>query len=262
MIRTQTLILLFSCAFLFPHSISSAQAEKPESKSASAPPDASAGKRMFERHCALCHGIDGKGGRGPNLNRAKLFHAPDDAALKSLIFEGIFPEMPEAWFFSEEEISNIAAYVRSLGKIPAEPLPGDAARGGTIFTRNSCLRCHLFAGAGFAYGPDLTGLGERRSPAYVRNAIATPAEHLPEGFLLVRVITASGRTIEGVRMNEDTFTIQIRDASGTFHSLRKQELKDLQKLRGQSPMPPYKTILSPAELDDLIAYLFSARGPQ
>jgi cytochrome c oxidase cbb3-type subunit 3 len=261
MIRTQTLILLFSCALLFPHSISSAQAEKTEAKSAS-PPDASAGKRMFERHCALCHGIDGKGGRGPSLNHTKLFHAPDDAALKSLIFEGIFPEMPEGWFFSEEEISNIAAYVRSLGKIPAEPLPGDAARGGAVFARNSCLRCHLFAGAGFAYGPDLTGLAERRSPAYVRNAIATPAEHLPEGFLLVRVITASGRTIEGVRMNEDTFTIQIKDASGTVHSLRKQDLKDLQKLRGQSPMPPYKTILSAAELDDLIAYLFSARGPQ
>jgi mono/diheme cytochrome c family protein len=36
----------------------------------------------------------------------------------------------------------------------------------------------------------------------------------------------------------------------------------LQKLRGQTPMPSYKTILSAVELDDLIAYLFSARGAQ
>ena len=252
--------LLCSLLFFQPHV--SAQADKPSSKSAPAPVDLTAGKRMFERHCALCHGIDGRGGRGPNLNRAKLFHAPDDAALKAVIFEGILPEMPEGWFFSDEEIASIAAYVRSLGKIPAEPLPGDATRGAAVFSKSSCSRCHLFAGAGLAFGPDLTGVAERRSPAYVRNAISAPAEHLPEGFLLVRAITTSGRTIEGIRMNEDTFTIQIKDATRTFHSLRKQELKDLQKLRGQSPMPSYKTILSPAELDDLIAYLFSARGSQ
>src|SRR5438874_461841 len=103
---------------------------------------------------------------------------------------------------------------------------------------------------------------DRRSTAYVRNAILAPAERLPEGFLFVRAITASGKSIEGIRLNEDTFSVQIKDATGNFHSFRKQDLKELQKLRGQTPMPSYKTILSPAELEDLIAYLFSTRAAQ
>jgi cytochrome c oxidase cbb3-type subunit 3 len=261
MIRTQTLLLFSLCVVVIPHSLLSAQAEK-VSKPNAAAPDLAAGKRMFERHCSLCHGIDGKGGRGPNLNRAQLFRAPDDTALMAIISDGIPPEMPEGWFFSEEEVANIAAYVLSFGKIPTEPLPGDPARGAVVFSKNACARCHLFAAAGFAYGPELTDVGVRRGPTYVRTAIVAPAERLPEGFLFVRATTSSGRKIEGIRMNEDTFTIQIKDSAGSFHSLRKQDLKDLQKLRGQTPMPSYKTILSAVELDDLIAYLFSARGAQ
>src|SRR5258708_34704597 len=101
MIRTRTLLLIFLCVFVIPHSLLSAQAEK-VSKPNVAAPDLSAGKRMFERHCSLCHGIDGKGGRGPNLNRAQLFRAPGDIALMAIISHGIPPEMPECRFFSEE----------------------------------------------------------------------------------------------------------------------------------------------------------------
>jgi cytochrome c oxidase cbb3-type subunit III len=260
-VSSQVLHLLL-CIFLFSGSLFSAQIERPSPKSNVAPPDLPAGKRMFERHCALCHGIDGKGGRGPNLNRAELFHAPDDTALNSVISDGIPPEMPAGWFFSEEEVANIAVYVRSLGKIPAEPVRGDPTRGAIVFSAKGCATCHLFATAGLPYGPDLTDVASRRSAAYVRGAIIAPAEHLPEGFMYVRATTASGKIIEGIRANEDTFSVQIKDATGNFHSFRKEELKDLQKLRGQTPMPSFKTILTPAELENLVAYLFSVKAPQ
>jgi cytochrome c1 len=64
-----------------------------------------------------------------------------------------------------------------------------------------------------------------------------------------------------VRVNEDSFTIQLRDYEDRFHSLRKNELKDLKKEFGVSTMPSYKT-LAAAELDDLIAYLASLGGPK
>src|SRR5438270_8869606 len=67
-------------------------------------PDLAAGKVVFEGHCAFCHGMDGSGGRGPSLRRSKLAHAAGEEALKSVIENGIQPDMPEAWYLSTEEI--------------------------------------------------------------------------------------------------------------------------------------------------------------
>ncbi len=82
---------------------------------------------------------------------------------------------------------------------------------------------------------------------------------MPDGFLQVRITTKEGRRITGVRINEDTFTIQVRDLSQTY-SLLKQDLSDLQKDFGKSPMPGYQNVLTATELDDLVAYLASLRG--
>src|SRR5581483_12414271 len=94
------------------------------------------GKMLFERNCALCHGMDGGGGRGPNLRRAKLAHAPDDAALKTVISEGIPPEMPPAWSLTEEELGDVIVYVRSFGRIAAEPVAGDATHGARVYAEH------------------------------------------------------------------------------------------------------------------------------
>jgi hypothetical protein len=66
--------------------------------------------------------------------------------------------------------------------------------------------------------------------------------------------------IRGIRLNEDTFSIQLKDQQGRFHSFRKSGLRELKKLRGESPMPAYASSLTPAETDDLIAFLASQRG--
>jgi putative heme-binding domain-containing protein len=224
--------------------------------------DTKAGKYLFEQHCAVCHGIEGKGGRGPGLNRVQLAHAPDDAALKSVISDGIPPDMPASWFLTDDDVANVAAFVRSLSKIPSEPLPGDAGRGARIYDRSGCARCHIIAGSGFGYGPELTDIGIRRAAGNIKEVIIKPSTTMPEGFLLVQVIMASGEKIEGIRVNEDSFSIQIKDATGQFHSLRKQDLKELRKLRGQTPMASYEGIFNPSELDDLVAYLASLRGKQ
>ena len=88
------------------------------------------GEKMFQVHCALCHGAKGEGGRGPALARAKLPRAPDDAALVKVIESGIRgTEMPGAGAMSDREMRQTAAYVRSLGKVAQKPVPGDPARG-------------------------------------------------------------------------------------------------------------------------------------
>jgi cytochrome c oxidase cbb3-type subunit 3 len=222
--------------------------------------DAVLGQQRFESQCALCHGQDGSGGRGPNLRRPKLEHAPDDAALRKVIAEGIQPEMPGAWQLSPHEVASVAAYVRKIGAVPQEPVPGDAARGEQIYKSKGCANCHMIRGIGSGFAPELSDIGTRRSVSYLRESIVAPEASVPDRFLMIEAVTASGQTVRGLRANEDTFTIQIKTAKGEFLSFRKADLKELRKLRGKSPMPSYQGALTPEELTDLTAYLAGLKG--
>jgi putative heme-binding domain-containing protein len=218
------------------------------------------GEKLFVAQCALCHGIAGNGGRGPALTRAKLDHAPDDAALRAVIENGIPPEMPGAWQLSPREIASLAAHVRSLGLARSEPVTGDISRGAALYAANGCAGCHIANGVGTAYGPDLSDIGLKRGPAFLRETLMNPAGSLPPGFQNLTAVTAAGETVSGIRVNEDTFTVQLRDAQGRFHSFRKTELKELLRSSKESPMPAYSNQLSVSELEDLVAYLASLRG--
>jgi recombination DNA repair RAD52 pathway protein len=74
------------------------------------------------------------------------------------------------------------------------------------------------------------------------------------------VVTRDGKEVRGVRVNEDSFTIQVRDAGNQLYSFRKTDLQRLDKQLGQSLMPSYKSKASGPELDDLIAYLSGLGG--
>ena len=69
-------------------------------------------------------------------------------------------------------------------------------------------------------------------------------------------MTREGSAVTGVRVNEDSFSIQLRDAAGKMHSMWKSELKSLDKDLKKSPMPRYaEGFFAASELDDLVAYL-------
>jgi cytochrome c oxidase cbb3-type subunit III len=218
------------------------------------------GRRLFESQCAVCHGQTGTGGRGPNLHRAKFDHAANDTALRELIGNGLPPEMPGAWQLNPRELASVAAYVTSLGSIPLEPVPGNAQHGREVYRTKGCAGCHMIAGDGSGFGPELTTIGARRSAAHLRESIVAPEASVPDGFMLVEIVTSSGPTVRGVRLNEDTFSIQIKDQKNAFHSFRKSELKAIRKLRGKSPMPSYQGAIAGDDLTDLIAYLAALRG--
>jgi len=159
-----------------------------------------------------------------------------------------------------EEIAGVAAFVRTLANVPPEVLPGDPARGKAIYARSGCSACHILAGEGSGYGPELTEVGARRGSLRLRETLQNPAKTIPEDFLLVEAATNSGQTIRGIRINEDSFTIQLKDQQRRIYSFRKSDLRDLKKLRGETPMPAYGATLSTAELDDLINFLASQKG--
>ena len=232
------------------------------------------GERLFQAHCAACHGLKGEGAMGPTLAIPKLGRATTEPLLLSIIKDGIpSTEMPRSRL-AGEEIRQMAAYVRKLGQTPSETGTGNATRGEQLyFTKGNCNQCHAIKGQGSAFGPDLTEIGLRRGEAHLRASlldpeadvpksflIHRPGTSIPENFLQVRVVTQDGRRLKGVRVNEDTFTIQLREASGRVHSFFKSELSELHKDWGKSPMPSYREVYSKEELDDVVAFLLSLRG--
>src|SRR5262249_19808433 len=219
-----------------------AEEKIPKENPHTTPADVKRGQHLFFGHCAPCHGPQGEGARGPTLARPKLPRAPDDPAFFKLLKNGIEgTEMPAAWEMTDREVWQVVAYVRTLGRIPIENVPGDRARGESLVRgKGKCLQCHTVSGQGGALGPELTQIGARRSAANLRRALLEPEADLPEGFRQVSLVTKDGRRLTGVRLNEDTFSIQLRDLSDRLHSLWKADLKEFHKDDRKSPMPAYK----------------------
>jgi len=167
--------------------------------------------------------------------------------------------MPGAGAMNDREEKLAAAYVRSLGRIPAKPVPGDPAHGAEIYRSKGCAGCHSIQGEGGVAGPDLTVIGTSRSAAHLRESVVEPDKAVPEGFLLVTVTPKSGPSVTGVRVNEDSFSIQVRDNAGRSYSFSKSEVTNVEKQRGKSSMPSYKGQLSETELTDVVAYLASLK---
>lgn len=249
-------------------------AATPARASAQSKTDVEQGKLLFNGMCVECHGAGGTGGDAPSLNRARLSHAPDEAALANVISNGIpNTAMPRIRRFTENETRQLVAYVRSLGKVAEAKVAGDAKKGGDIYKNLGCATCHILSGQGGNLGPDLTEIGLMRGASYLRQAVVDPGATLPKGalavlsrgyaeYLPVRFVTKQGTEVRGIRVNEDAFTIQVRDQAGKFYSLRKSDLELLDKQTAKSLMPSFATRLTSPQLTDLVAYLASLRGAE
>lgn len=273
LLRTWALIS-FSLAMFFGPDGAAAEAEPFVSPiNTQTPVDLAGGEKHFRVHCARCHGMLGEGGEGPSLKRPVLKHAPDDEALFTVISEGIRGTgMPGTFGPNDDAIWQIAGFVRSLGRLPPEDMPGDPALGAQIYAgKGACATCHITRGDGRGVGPELTNVGARRNLEYLRRSLTNPDADHPRlsdwmtgqinAFLTMRVVSAAGE-YEGLRVNEDEFSVQLRDLTGAIHSFDKRDLLDLERAYGHSLMPGYGTVLTTREVDHLASYLMSLKGDQ
>jgi alcohol dehydrogenase (cytochrome c) len=142
-----------------------------------------------------------------------------------------------------------------------QPLPnssGTSAGETLFFGKAGCGACHEVNGRGGVMGPDLSAAGNR-SPQELQAKILNPnnsgAIGPGRGPLTIVAKTKSGTEIQGVRRNEDTFTLQLVDASGKLHLLDKANLSEVRN-ENRSLMPAdYASRLSSQELQTLVAYL-------
>ena len=226
----------------------------------------SPGKLLFLTNCSRCHGMKGTGGEGPNLARPVLRRAATDEAFSSIIEYGIpGTSMPAFWTIDKDQRSQIIHYVRSLSAVESGIVEGDRDKGSMLFKEKNCGSCHILNGQGSSLGPDLTQIGLKRGTSYLLETIRTPGSKkiLDENgyvlYLVVEVELQNGRTVKGIRLNEDTFTLQLKDSANKLYSFRKKELKSIRPLPNESQMPNFSTALSKEEIKNIVVFLSSQK---
>jgi putative heme-binding domain-containing protein len=224
--------------------------------------DRAEGQQIYGKQCSYCHGPKGEGGKGPVLAVRRLPRAPDDDTLFRIIRDGIPGTRMPANALTPSQIWQVIAYVRVLSRIVPSQSTGNARRGQQVYGTKGCGACHTVGGHGGGIGPDLTAIGARSSAAEILTSLLDPDASIPLSYLQVRVVTKNSQSLTGARVNEDSFSIQIRDLSNNLHSFWKSELKELVKEPKGSLMPSMRNKLTATELEDLVAYLESLEGDQ
>lgn len=189
------LVLLIALGLLTMGGLYAAFAPKPAAASTASADDIEQGHKLFIANCSSCHGVNAEGtekspqgdAAGPSLIGVGA------AAVDFQVATGRMPlAMPGPQAikkpneFSQEQISQMAAYVASLAPGPGIPdsqytdgSKGDPARGGEIF-RVNCAMCHNFTGAGGALtrgksAPSLAGV----SGQHIYEAMVTGPQSMP-----------------------------------------------------------------------------------
>jgi quinoprotein glucose dehydrogenase len=138
--------------------------------------------------------------------------------------------------------------------------PGDAARGRATFEgRGGCTRCHRVGAQGPRVAPDLSDIGAVRSAGSLQRSLVDPTSQMMPINRPVRIVTRDGTVVNGRRLNEDTYTVQLLDDQERLVSLLKSDLREYTILTA-SPMPSYRNTLTADELVDVVAYLLTLKG--
>jgi cytochrome c oxidase cbb3-type subunit 3 len=102
----------------------STQAAKMKNPVANTPESVTAGKRVYQRMCARCHGPEGKGDGGgggipSDLTDEQWDHGSTDGEIFTSIHDGTSKEMEGyAERISDTDIWNLVNFIRSIGPQP------------------------------------------------------------------------------------------------------------------------------------------------
>ena len=158
------------------------------SASASNTAQVAQGKSLFIDSCSSCHGLDAQG-----TTQAPSLIGAGSAAVDFQMSTGRMPAKElgaendrKPTDFTPAQISDIAAYIESLGGGPSVPTTDQVSTTGAntglgeeLFSTN-CSQCHGFAGAGGAltYGKSAPSLNAS-TPTQIYEAMLTGPEAMP-----------------------------------------------------------------------------------
>jgi cytochrome c2 len=260
--------------------------------------DPLAGARAFgAKGCSKCHSVNGVGGKvGPDLariSRPRTFY--DLAADMWNHLQKMTAKMQELGItrprLDTREAGDLVGFLFTLNYFDS---PGNAEAGRKLFTEKRCVLCHTYQGVGGVVGPNLDHLSQFRSPIYVASAMWNHGPQMAEKMkekgverptfagtelrdLIAYLAPATagpqegpiyalpGRADVGRQLFAEKRCIECHAVGGVGGHVGPDLVE-----RGvrQSPIEFAATIkprgitvpqLSPAEMADIVAYLYSVR---
>ena len=252
-----------------------AQDVPPTSEFADDPEAIRIGMGVYRLRCADCHGTDARGVRAPGLTQLWASGRTDEGIFRTITqgVPGTIMRPIDRIRTRDTEIWQVIAYLRSISTPTTTHPMGDAGRGEQIF-QASCSVCHQVNSAGGRLGPDLSRIGaarsvdalvdrirgEREMRIMATRATVGGAMVIDKNFAQTSLTAVSGESMQGVKNNEDLFSIQVMDMAGRIQGFDKEALQMLE-VSTESLMPAFgPETLSDAALEDLVSYLVTLRG--
>jgi len=259
--RTQPLFFAVFLLITFGKSPAAAQPGAQAHPGEYAPADIAYGSRLYDAQCTTCHGANGDGVGGVDLRSGKFRNAVTDQDLVRVITTGIPGTGMQAFRFDPSELAGILAFLRNMNTFDRGSVKaGDPVRGRALVEgKGDCTRCHRVGAQGSLVAPDLSDIGAARSPGSLLRSLTDPTGQMMPINRPVHIVTRDGTSINGRRLNEDTYSVQLIDDKGRLVSLLKADLREY-TIQTVSPMPSYQNKLTADELGDVVAFLLSLKG--
>ena len=204
------------------------------------------GKTIFQQNCAVCHGQNLTGGRGPDLIRSDLTRRDKDGDLIGpVVTQGRIDKGMPSFSFSPEQIAALAAYIHSEitifdlhtrmpggypNDIPVSQLATGSAAAGKAFFYGAghCSECHSPTG-------DLAGIANRYpKPTTLEQLFINPAGTLAfsptyrKGVAITATVTLKdGETMEGPLNQNGESYVSIVGPDGWSHTWPRSEVKTI-----------------------------------
>jgi cytochrome c oxidase cbb3-type subunit III len=189
------------------------------------------GRAIFKQNCAVCHGEDATGGRGPDLIRSSLVRHDRNGDLISPVVTNGRPDKGMPPFpFPDSQLADLLAFFNAQltlfdlhtragpypNDIPAERLATGSVEAGKAYFNGpgKCSTCHSATG-------DLAGIAKKYNPPDLEVRFLYPT-----GQPTTATVTdASGKKFEGNLLLNDGFNIAIVDADGWYRSWSAKSVK-------------------------------------
>ena len=237
-----------------------ADAEATNKNPFSKPGDIHQGQQLIRALCSRCHGIDGKGGKGPDLTDGVFRHGATNEEIIRNIRDGIpGTGMPGIGDVLDEWNWQILSYLRAEASKRGrdrQGLHGDSVRGYQLFKTHKCDSCHWGGVNVGRRGPNLARL--RATADYVRRSLLKPDSQIDGDYQPLVLVMDDGTVRQGMRLHENTYYVLLIDEQENLQTILKSRIEELRKPH-KSLMPSFAKELNPQDVEDLAAYVFSLK---